>query len=474
MKYDLEYVLDSASDGIFIITHDHRLVLFNRACEDLYDISQKDLVNKACWKLESLKKLANFKARLGKSHSYGELASTKERMTLTHKSGKEVWVETIYTPIFDQDNGEIAYVLAVIKDISEQKNLEDEKAVLIQQLDEMRTELGSKYDFSNIVGRSSGIIEALKLTGEVARQDTTVLLMGESGTGKELLARAIHFNSRRSLKPFIALNCSAFPDTLIESELFGHEKGAFTGAEKYKPGKVQLAEGGTLFLDEVTELTAPAQAKILRLIQERECEPLGSVKIMRADIRIIAATNKNPAKLVDEGKLRKDLYYRLCVFPITLPPLRERPEDIAVLLYSCLTKMNRTLGKSIEGITPRAMDILTAYAWPGNVRELQNLMERMMILCKNPKIDVGDLPGYLSESFRYFKSGWERLDSFPEGTSLENHVRQFEIRVLLNTLKKFGFNKTRAAKALGLKRSTFRYKLAQASKNLSALIPLIN
>lgn len=473
MKYDLEYVLDSALDGIFIVAHDHRLVLFNRACEDLYGVAKKDLINKAYWKLSDFKKLVD-KPALGKSFPYGEFASKKERMTLAHKSGKEVLVETIYTPIFDPKTGEIAYVMAVIKDISEQKKLEVEKETLIWQLEAMRTELGAKYDFSSILGRSSAIIEALKLTGEVARQDTTVLIMGESGTGKELLARAIHFNSRRSLKPFVALNCSAFPDTLIESELFGHEKGAFTGAEKFKPGKVQLAEGGTLFLDEVTELSPPAQAKILRLLQEREYEPLGSVKKMRAEIRIIAATNKDPAQLVEEGKLRNDLYYRLFVFPITLPPLRQRPEDIAVLLDSFFSKKNMTLGKHIEGITPRALEILTAYPWPGNVRELENLMERVMILCKNPKIDAEDLPGYLSENLGKFGPGMETLDILPEGVSLENHVQQFEFRILLKTLKKFGFNKTKAAEALGLKRSTFRYKLAKASKNPNSLIASAN
>ncbi|NIP99202.1 MAG: PAS domain S-box protein, partial [Nitrospinaceae bacterium] len=332
MKYDLEHVLNSAQDGIFIVAKDHRLVLFNRACEELYGISREDLVDKACWKLDELKEIWNGIRQPGKEIGYGELASKKERMVLLHKEEKEVWVETIYTPIYDQESGDLAYVMGVIKDISEQKQLEEEREQLLLQLDRMRRELERKYDFSNILGRSPGILNALKLTGEVAHRNTTVLIQGESGTGKELLARAIHFNSPRSSKPFVAINCSAFPDTLIESELFGYEKGAFTGAEKYKPGKVQLAHGGTLFLDEVTEMSPPAQAKLLRVIQEKEFEPLGGIKKLKADLRIIAATNKELEQQVTQGNFREDLFYRLYVYPITIPPLRDRPEDIPVLV----------------------------------------------------------------------------------------------------------------------------------------------
>ncbi|PIQ97370.1 MAG: hypothetical protein COV67_04465, partial [Nitrospinae bacterium CG11_big_fil_rev_8_21_14_0_20_56_8] len=254
MRYDLEYVLDHALDGIFIVRGDGQLVMFNRACEELYDISHEDLVDKACWKIGDLKASLGSAARAGKPLPYGELASNKERLTLQHKNGREVWVETIYTPICDRESGEIVYVMGVIKDITEQRTLEEEKRRLLQQLESLRSELERKYDFSSIVGRSPGILNALKLAGEVAGQNTTVILLGESGTGKELLAKALHYNSPRSAKPFIAINCAAFPDTLIESELFGYEKGAFTGAEKSRPGKVHIAGGGTLFLDEVTEL----------------------------------------------------------------------------------------------------------------------------------------------------------------------------------------------------------------------------
>ena len=344
MKYDLEYVLDSALDGIFIVARDQRLVLFNKACEELYQLPKEDIVNKALWKLQDLKKVLREKNTAGKP-IYGELASKKERMVLPHKDNKEVWVETIYTPIYDQDNGEIAYVMGVIKDITEQKKLEIQEKDLLTQLSVLRKDIESKYDFSNIVGQSSGILNALELAGEVARQNTTVFLSGESGTGKELFAKAIHYNSNRTSKSFIAINCSAFPDTLIESELFGYEKGAFTGAEKFKPGKIQLAEGGTLFLDEVTEMSHSTQVKILRIIQEKEFEILGGVKTLTADIRIIASTNVDIEKMVREGKFREDLYYRLYVYPICIPPLRERMDDLEVLAETFINKINREMGK---------------------------------------------------------------------------------------------------------------------------------
>lgn len=465
MKYDLEYVLNSALDGIFIVAKDQRLVLFNRACEDLFGLSKQDLVNKACWKLSRLKDSLSALTQDGKPAPFGELESKKERMSLPHKNGKMVWVETIYTPIYDQEDGDIAYIMAVIKDITEQKKLEEEKDRLLLQLGEMRKHLESKYDFSTIVGRSSEMLHVLKLTGEVAKQNTTVLILGESGTGKELLAKAIHFNSPRAGKPFMAINCSAFPDTLIESELFGYEKGAFTGAEKYKPGKVQVASEGTLFLDEVTEMSPPAQVKMLRVLQEREFQPLGGVKTLKADIRIIAATNKNIEELVETGAFREDLYYRLNVFPITLPPLRERIEDLPVLIETFLQGMNRTLGKQVKGFTQEAMEILLAYRWPGNVRELQNILERMLILTNNETITASDLPGYLIQDPIKHPLRLNSFDSIPPGFSIENFVRQFESGLIVNALKQCGGNKTRAAKMLGLTRSTLRYKLAQVPRD---------
>jgi len=465
MKYDLEYVLDSALDGIFIVAHDQRLVLFNRACEELYRLSKEDIVNKAIWKLQDLKKILRGKQSENGKPAYGELASKKERMVLPHKGNKEVWVETIYTPIYDQNNGEIAYVMGVIKDITEQRNLEIQKQALLTQLSVLRKDIESKYDFSNIVGQSSGILNALKLAGEVAKQNTTVFLSGESGTGKELFAKAIHYNSRRASKPFIAINCSGFPDGLIESELFGYEKGAFTGAEKAKPGKIQLAAGGTLFLDEVTEMSLAAQTKLLRIIQEREFEMLGGIKTLRADIRFIASTNTDIEKRIQEGKFREDLYYRLYVYPIFIPPLRDRMDDLEILVATFMGQMNREMGKQVQGLTPDAWEILKSFRWPGNIRELQNVIERLIILSKAPIIGANEIPGYIirAHEIKVFSNGLDIQGALAGGFSLDKSVEQLETNLIVDALQKSGFNKTKAAGILGLTRSTFRYKLAKVS-----------
>ncbi len=460
MKYDLDYVLDCALDGIFIVAKDHRLVLFNRACEELYDISQEDVIHNACWKLSDFKNSWEEISRKKGKISYGELASKKERMTLLHKNGKRVWTETIYTPIFDPETGEIVYVMGVIKDITELKRIEEEKEKLQKEIDKIRKDLENKYDFSSIVGRSPEILHALKLAAQVARENTTIILLGESGTGKELLAKAIHYNSDRAGKPFIAVNCSAFPDTLIESELFGYEKGAFTGAEKAKPGKIGLAAGGTLFLDEIAEMSPRAQAKVLRVIQEREYESIGSVTVKSADIRIITATNKNLEDAVAKGTFRQDLFYRLFVFPIVLPSLRDRIEDIPVLIEMMLSRFNHKMAKQVKWISDPAMEILKNYHWPGNVRELQNVVERLMILSQGEIIDVSDLPNYLITQPANESKLYNYRGILEKGFSLEEYIGRIEGKLIMQALEKCGHNKTKAAEILGISRSTLRYKIS--------------
>ena len=454
-------------DGVFIVASDYRLVLFNRACEELYDISREEVMDKAWWKLSDFQKTLDITSKKGGKISYGELGAKKERMVLDHKEGRRVWVETIYTPILDKETGEIAYVMGVIKDITELKQVEEEKDRLQTELTTIRSELESKYNFSTIVGNSPKILQAMKLASQVAPQNTTVMLVGESGTGKELLAKAIHYNSRRASRPFVALNCSAFPDTLFESELFGYEKGAFTGADKAKPGKIALASGGTLFLDEVTSMSPAAQVKMLRVIQEREYEPLGAVRSKSADIRIIAAANQELGPLVKEGSFREDLYYRLFVYPINLPPLRERVSDLPSLIETLLKKFHQEMGKSIQGISTETLDVLTRYRWPGNVRELQNVIERLVILSKGNQIEVSDLPVYLVDSARSKPFQRQPTGNLDEGISLEDSVHEVERNLILKALQKCDNNKTRAAHLLGLTRSTLRYKLSKISPDFS-------
>jgi Nif-specific regulatory protein len=256
-------------------------------------------------------------------------------------------------------------------------------------------DLREKFKFDEIIGNSPQMVEILKTVADVADTDATVLIEGESGTGKELLARAIHFNSSRSKKPFVTINCAAIPETLLESELFGYEKGAFTGATQRKLGKFEVANGGTIFLDEIGEMSLLLQVKILRFLQSHEFEPLGSNKVKRSEIRIIAATNKELSTLIKEDKFREDLYYRINVINLKLPPLRERRLDIAPLALSFASKFEEKTGKKISGIEPEALNLLTRYSFPGNIRELENTIERAVILAKSDMISKEDLPKHI-------------------------------------------------------------------------------
>ena len=323
---------------------------------------------------------------------------------------------------------------------------------LVQERRIRREELAEFFDFQNIVAESQQMLHILKQAAMVARSpNTTVLLLGESGTGKELLARAIHFNSSRASKKFIAINCAAITPTLIESELFGHEKGAFTGADKAKPGKLELANEGTVFLDEVGDLTLDAQAKLLRFIQEREFERVGGTVTIQADVRVIGATNKNLKELTDQGAFREDLYYRLNVFPLHLPPLRERRADIIPLALFFLKKCAAAMGKQNPSITDDARNLLMRYPWPGNIRELQNAIERAVILSPDGTITFEHL-SFLAPARQQPQVLLETFALPAEGISLE----QLEIELVRQSLKVAGNNQSEAARLLGLSRGKFR------------------
>jgi DNA-binding NtrC family response regulator len=323
--------------------------------------------------------------------------------------------------------------------------------------------LHKKYLFENIVGQSSEIINVLRIIEKVAESEATVLITGESGTGKELVAKAIHFNSRRAGKPFIPINCGAIPAELLESELFGHIKGAFTGAIANRTGRFELAEGGTLFLDEIGDMSPNLQVKLLRVLQERRFEPLGSTKTTSADVRVLAATNANLEKAVADGRFREDLYYRLNVIPITVPPLRERRSDIPTLFQHFLTHFNRNRDKKLAGISGEAMDFLLSYNWPGNIRELENLVERLTILKGEGLVDTEDLPAKYKQS----EGASERsdflanhMDSISEsGMDFNSAVDNFENSLILKALEKTGWNRNQAAILLKLNRTTLVEKI---------------
>lgn len=317
----------------------------------------------------------------------------------------------------------------------------------------LHQELQERYGFSGIVGSSPGMQRVFEMASSVAASNASVLISGESGTGKELIARSIHFNSQRKEKPFVVLNCAALSEGLLESELFGHEKGAFSGAVATKKGRFELAHEGTLFIDEVGEMSANAQVKLLRVIQEHEFERVGGTRTLPADVRIVAATNKNLEAEVRVGNFREDLYYRLNVINLHLPPLRERREDIESLARHFLLKYVRETGKKVTNFSPRALACLLGYDWPGNVRELQNVIERAVVLAKSANITPRDFP-------QGVHGGDEICLELPErGGSLTDILEDLERQLITQTLRREQGSQTRTADILGIKRTTLRYKM---------------
>jgi two-component system response regulator PilR (NtrC family) len=320
----------------------------------------------------------------------------------------------------------------------------------------LKRTLGLSHQFSNIIGRSEAMLDVFKMIETVARTNSTILLTGESGTGKGLVAQAVHFHSLRRDKPMVSLNCGAMPENLLESELFGHMRGSFTGADSNKKGLLEAAERGTVFLDEIGEMSAVMQVKLLRVLQERRFRRVGGLEELQADIRVIAATNQDLARAISEGRFREDLYYRINVIPIALPPLRERREDIPLIAEHFLTKYTEQMEKEISGITHEAMKLLVQHDWPGNIRELENVMERAVALERSPAILPESLPaGIRGESPRSVAAPVEGL---PEaGFDLEAHVKEIEMSYISEALKRAGGVQVKAAELLGMSFRSFRY-----------------
>ena len=324
---------------------------------------------------------------------------------------------------------------------------------LQEQVRILRSTLDRKYGFENILGRSNVLLSVLDMASRAAQTSSTVLVRGETGTGKELLAKAIHVNSPRKERPFVTINCGAIPKDLLESEIFGHVKGSFTGAVANKRGKAEAADGGTLFLDEIGELPPELQVKLLRLLQQGEIEKVGATETTRVDLRIIAATNRNLQAMIEDGTFRDDLYYRLAVIPLELPPLRERPEDIPELVESFFVRAREKHGRRELVLGPALLPYFCAYRWPGNVREIENVIERLVVLSRGNEITLDDLP----ESLRRERPTLEvlNLDLPPQGISME----AVEKELILRALQKFDWNQTQAARYLDLSRKTFIYRM---------------
>ena len=330
--------------------------------------------------------------------------------------------------------------------------LEDERKKLLEENTTLRQELRERYDFSNIIGTSGPMRQVYEQIHQVARTNTTVLIRGESGTGKELIAHALHYNSTRAKKPFIRVNCAALPETLIESELFGYEKGAFTGAQARKRGRFELAEGGTLFLDEIGEINPATQVKLLRVLQEREFERVGGTETLKTNVRLIAATNKDLETAISEKAFREDLYYRLNVFTLFIPPLRERKSDLLLLADHFVAKYSREHGKNIRRISTPAIDMLVSYHWPGNVRELENIIERSVLVCDGNAIHGHHLPPTLQTA-----EASETVNT----NSLTDAVQQFEKDLIVDALKTTRGNRAKAARLLRTSERIVNYKVTK-------------
>jgi DNA-binding NtrC family response regulator len=340
------------------------------------------------------------------------------------------------------------------------------KALDVQRLQQenrfLRQQLKSKYRFENIVGTSWAMHQVFQLIEKVADAESTVLVLGESGTGKELVARAIHFNSHRAEKPLIPVNCGAIPESLLESELFGHERGAFTGAARTRMGRFELAHGGTIFLDEVGDMSPALQVKLLRVLQEHTFERVGGTKSIRVDVRILAATNRNLEDSIARGEFREDLYYRLSVIPLTLPPLRERKEDIPLLLQHFMDQFNRMRNRTLQGFSSTALPMLIHYHWPGNVRELENLVDRLVVLKGQGIIEPEDLPEKMRLAWTHAPAA-SVLEIPEQGFCLDIAVREFERELISRALQKADGVKNKAAQLLGIKRTTLIEKLKRHS-----------
>ncbi len=365
----LRSILESLPVGVFTVDREWKITSFNRTACEITGWEQDEVLGRPCYQVFQTA-VCQRDCPMERALSCAAAVYDRE-VSFANRLHRRVTMLVNATPLYDPDGNVIGGV-ETLRDVS--------------ALEWMRQELALTYDYSHIVGKSSAMQEVYKRLDVVARTDTTVLILGESGTGKELVARAIHFNSDRRDRPFVSVNCSALPEGILESELFGHVRGAFTGAIRDKVGRFEMANGGTLFLDEIGDLTPTVQVKLLRVLQSQEFRRIGDNQDIRVDVRVITATNKDLEKAVASGAFRQDLFYRINVFPLTMPPLRERKDDIPLLAHHFLLKHRNKVGKRVEGFTPAAMDKLLAYHWPGNVRELENKVHHALVMCQGEHI----------------------------------------------------------------------------------------
>ena len=423
-----EAILESISDGVFTVDMAWKITSFNKAAENITGISRKNAIGKLCCDV---------------FHSSMCTDECPLRATLQHR--KPIIGKSGYIVDIDGNRIPISVSTAVLCDVNGQLIGGAETFRDLSEIEELRRELEGRSKVGDLTSRSSLMQKIFEILPAIASSPSTVLINGETGTGKEIVARTIHDLSSRNKGAFIAVNCGALPENLLESELFGYKQGAFTGAIKDKPGRFSQAKGGTLFLDEIGDISSSLQVKLLRVLQERVFEPLGSVRSEKADVRIIAATNKNLSHLISTGAFREDLYYRINVVRVELPPLRRRKEDIPLLIDEFIGRFNRLHKKSIQTIASDALSLLMAHDWPGNIRELENVIERCFIMCEDKVIGIHHLPHELtahelrSSSVSQIRLARENIDAHVIRSALERH----------------GYNRQAAALELGIHKTTF-------------------
>jgi PAS domain S-box-containing protein len=438
---DTDSILESISDGVFTVDGDWQISSFNRAAEQITGVSRKDAIGRRCSEVFRAS-MCETECALRHTMETGQAIVNKATF-IVNSMGRRIPI-SVSTALLRDESGNVAGGAETFRDLS--------------LIEELRTQIRGRFQVGDIVSRSPSMRRILEVLPRIADSESSILLQGETGTGKELLARAIHGLSPRRDGPFVAVNCGALPDSLLESELFGYKSGAFTGANKDKPGRFALARGGTLFLDEIGEVSPALQVRLLRVLQERRFEPLGATRSEGADVRIVTATNRDLAAMAESGPFRQDLYYRIKVMKIDLPPLRGRREDIPLLVQHFVASFNALQNKRISGVSPDVLGVLTAHDYPGNVRELQNIIEHAFVLLGEGQIELEHLPPELVPV----------SSTRAHGRKLIEALKATEVRAIRDVVERNGGNRLAAARELGMHKSTLFRKVRLLGINLPA------
>ncbi len=430
-------IFNSRTEGGLTTDNDCTITTFNRAAEQITGYKAEKAIGRKCWEIIN-STFCRTKCAIGMNRSVtlDRKCVQNEDVFVTTEDDRKVAIRLNHALLFDNKENLIGLI----------ENFQD-----ITEIRHLRDHLRERFELKQIIGKSPQMEKIFTLIDNVSRSDSTVLITGESGTGKELIARSIHLNSHRKNGPFIALNCSAFAETLLESELFGHEKGSFTGAVRTKQGRFELAQGGTLFLDEIGDISLPLQIKLLRILESRQFERVGGVKPIQMDVRLMTATNKILEDEVADGRFRKDLYYRINVFNLNIPPLRERLDDLPLLIQNLLEKNSNKFKKEIYQISPAALTLLKSYDWPGNVRELENVLEHAFVMCHGNAIEVEHFPERMWVTAK---------DTFMEEiTETGSPFDLAEKALILSTLQQHEGHRFKTAEALGITTTTLWRKM---------------